>query len=121
MTPRPRPQRMPTLPQRRRPRRRRRRARICRQSGPCPRRPRRRRPMIDKWLPWLRLEVPLRRDASARFLPWIIALMVYLAATGGAAMVLLVDTVADWDRSLTTTLTLQVPADASPARLDITV
>lgn len=77
--------------------------------------------MIDRWLPWLRLEVPLRRDASSRFLPWIIALMVYLAATGGAAMLLLADTVADWDKSLTTTLTLQVPADTSPARLDLTV
>jgi cell division transport system permease protein len=77
--------------------------------------------MFGRWPPWLRLEVPLRRDASARFLPWIIALMVYLAAIGGVALISLGDTVGDWDRSLTSTLTLQVPADTSDARLDVTL
>jgi cell division transport system permease protein len=77
--------------------------------------------MIDRWLPWLRLDVPLRGDASARFLPWIIAVMVYLAAIGGVVMITLGDTISDWDRSLTSTLTLQVPADTSDARLTITV
>ena len=66
-----------------------------------------------------RLDLPLRRDASGRFLPWIIALMVYLAAVGGVALIWLGDTLSQWDASLTSELTLQLSADASPARLDM--
>jgi cell division transport system permease protein len=67
----------------------------------------------------LRLDLPLRQDASGRFLPWIIALMVYLAATGGVALIWLDDTLSKWDAALTSALTLQFPADASPARIDM--
>jgi cell division transport system permease protein len=77
--------------------------------------------MIGNRLPSLRLDLPFRRDASGRFLPWIIALMVYLAALGGVAMMSLGDTLGEWDKSLTSTLTLQVPADTSPARLEMTL
>lgn len=66
-----------------------------------------------------RLDLPLRRDASGRFLPWIIALMVYLAAVGGVALIWLGDTLSRWDESLTSELTVQISADASPARLDM--
>jgi cell division transport system permease protein len=66
-----------------------------------------------------RLDLPLRRDASGRFLPWIIALMVYLAAVGGVALIWLGDTLSQWDESLTSELTLQVPADASAARMEM--
>ena len=45
----------------------------------------------------LRLDLPLRRDASGRFLPWIIALMVYLAAMGGVGLIWLGDTLSNWD------------------------
>jgi cell division transport system permease protein len=69
----------------------------------------------------LRLDLPLRQDASGRFLPWIIALMVYLATTGGIALVWLGDALGNWDTALTSTLTLQVPADASQARIDMTL
>jgi cell division transport system permease protein len=65
-----------------------------------------------------RLDLPLRRDASGRFLPWIIALMVYLAAVGGVALIWLGDTLNQWNASLTSELTLQFPADASTARID---
>jgi len=68
-----------------------------------------------------RLDVPLRQDASGRFLPWIIALMVYLATTGGISLVWLRDALGSWDRALITTLTLQLPADTSQARLDMTL
>jgi cell division transport system permease protein len=67
----------------------------------------------------LRLDLPLRRDASARFLPWIIALMVYLAAIGGAALIWLSDTLKQWEASLSTAQTLQLPADTSQARVDM--
>ncbi len=74
--------------------------------------------MIGAWLGAPRLDLPLGRDASGRFLPWIVALMVYLAALGGAGLVLLGDALHDWDRALATTLTLQVPADATAARVE---
>ena len=67
----------------------------------------------------LRLDLPLRRDATGRFLPWIIALMVYLAAMGGTALIWLGDTLSQWDATLASALTLQIPADASPARIDM--
>lgn len=69
----------------------------------------------------LRLDLPLRQDASGRFLPWIIALMVYLAATGGVALIWLGDTLEKWDASLASALTLQLPADTSPARIDMAI
>ena len=68
-----------------------------------------------------RLDLPLRRDASGRFLPWIIALMVYLAAMGGVTMIWLGDTLRQWDATLSSSLTLQIPADASQARIDTAV
>ncbi len=74
--------------------------------------------MIGGWLSAPRLDLPLGRDASGRFLPWLIALMVYLSGLGGIGLMLLGDTLAEWNRSLTATLTVQVPADASAARLD---
>jgi cell division transport system permease protein len=67
----------------------------------------------------LRLDLPLRQDASGRFLPWIIALMVYLAAMGGAALIWLGDTLSQWDATLASALTLQIPADASQPRIEM--
>lgn len=66
-----------------------------------------------------RLDIPLRRDASSRFLPWIIALMVYLAAMGGVGLIWLGDTLSQWNASLASAMTLQVPADASQPRIDM--
>ena len=75
--------------------------------------------MIGSLTRRLRLDLPLRQDASGRFLPWIIALMVYLAAMGGIALIWLGDTLHSWDAALSSTLTLQVPADTSQARIDM--
>ena len=45
----------------------------------------------------LRTDLPLDRDAAARFLPWILGFMVYLAALAvGAALI--VDRLADLRR-----------------------
>jgi cell division transport system permease protein len=68
-----------------------------------------------------RLDLPFRQDASGRFLPWIIALMVYLGAIGGVGLIWLGDTLSQWDASLASALTLQMPADASPARIETAV
>lgn len=66
-----------------------------------------------------RLDLPLWQDASGRFLPWIIALMVYLAAIGGVGLIWLSDTLGKWDASLSSALTLQAPADTSQPRLEM--
>ena len=56
-----------------------------------------------------RSDLPLDRDAAAKFLPWILGFMVYLAALAvGAAMV--VDRLsANWQSGLTGNLTVEVP------------
>ncbi len=73
-------------------------------------------------------EVPLARDASARFLPWLIAFMVYLAALALLAAVAMDAMAARWQGDLQGRLTVQVPAPGDPtnaqarqARLDRTV
>ena len=55
----------------------------------------------------LRSDLPLDRDAAAKFLPWIIGFMVYLAALAvGTAMV--VDRLsANWQSGLTGNLTVE--------------
>jgi len=57
----------------------------------------------------LRSDLPLDRDAAAKFLPWILGFMVYLAALAvGSAMV--VDRLsANWQNGLTGNLTVEVP------------
>lgn len=57
-----------------------------------------------------RLDLPLNRDGSVRFLPWIVALMVYLASLALAGTLVVRDAVARWDRGLTGTLTVELPA-----------
>jgi cell division transport system permease protein len=71
-------------------------------------------------IPFLRERprLPLARRASAWFLPWTAALCVYLAALGGIGLVALGDSMRGWDASLAHKVSLQVPADASAARLN---
>lgn len=52
--------------------------------------------------------VPLGHDASSRYLPWIFALMVYLAALGVAVLFALHDGAERWSRGDTGALTVQV-------------
>jgi cell division transport system permease protein len=56
-----------------------------------------------------RLDIPLNRDSSVRFLPWIIALMVYLAGLALAGTLMLQGALQRWDRSLQGTLTVELP------------
>lgn len=59
-----------------------------------------------------RVDLPTDGDGSGRFLPWIIGLMVYLAALALAGMMALYDAVERWDSALAGTLTVQLPATA---------
>ena len=65
-----------------------------------------------------RLDLPLERDGSVRFLPWIVALMVYLASLALAGPLVVRDAVERWDRGLTGTLTVELPAASAGSRAD---
>jgi cell division transport system permease protein len=60
-----------------------------------------------------RQDIPLRRDGTARLLPWLIAPTVYLAAIAIAAMLALGGALAEWDRGLAGTMTVELPPNAS--------
>lgn len=55
-----------------------------------------------------RSDLPLKNDATSRFLPWMVALMVFLAAIGIAAVFVLGSLVDRWDRDVAGTLTVQI-------------
>jgi cell division transport system permease protein len=59
-----------------------------------------------------RMDLPTAGDGSGRFLPWIIGLMVYLAALALAGMMSLHGAIERWDSALAGTLTVQLPASA---------
>lgn len=64
-------------------------------------------------------DIPLNRDGSGRFLPWLIALMVYLAGLALAGTLVLNGALQRWDRSLAGTLTVQLPpAPTEPGKGD---
>ena len=58
------------------------------------------------------LDLPADGDGSGRFLPWLIGLMVYLAALALAGMMVLQGAIERWDSALAGTLTVQLPASA---------
>ncbi len=55
-------------------------------------------------------DLPFERDPLARFLPWLIAFMAYLAVLALAGVQMLNTTVGDWHRDLNGALTVQIPA-----------
>jgi cell division transport system permease protein len=59
----------------------------------------------------------LARDGSGRAMPWLIGLMVYLAALALAAFFIFQAAVERWDRGLAGTMTVQLPRPASGAPL----
>jgi len=65
--------------------------------------------------------LPMPRDAASRFLPWIVALMVFLAALALAAVMLLDASLDRWQADLTGTLTVQMPPLDEPAQTDTAV
>ena len=59
-----------------------------------------------------RSDLPLDNDSLSKFLPWLIAFMVFLAVLSMFGMLLLASTAARWDQGISGTLTIQVlPAD----------
>lgn len=54
-------------------------------------------------------DVPLARDASERFLPWLIAFMVYLATLALVAALVLHKAVESWDSGFAGEITVELP------------
>lgn len=61
-----------------------------------------------------RSDLPLERDALSRFLPWLIAFMVYLSILALAGMLVLDSTAKRWDKGISGTLTVQIPPAGGP-------
>jgi len=55
-----------------------------------------------------RSDLPLKGDATSRFLPWLVALMVYLSAIAVAGVLVLAGLVERWDHDVSGTLTVQI-------------
>ena len=62
-----------------------------------------------------RTDLPLHRDPSGRFLPWLIALMVYLAALALVCAMAMGKMVERWDSGLSGSITVQVPPPETSA------
>lgn len=65
-----------------------------------------------------RSDLPLKGDATSRYLPWLIAPMVFLSAVALAATFILNGLIGRWDRDVSGTLTVEVataPGDAAEA------
>lgn len=58
-----------------------------------------------------RTDLPLDKDALSRFLPWLVAFMVFLAALAQAGLVGLDQMAQRFDTGLAATMTVQIPAD----------
>ncbi|MGD9615551.1 MAG: cell division protein FtsX [Alphaproteobacteria bacterium] len=61
---------------------------------------------------------PLAGGAAGWFAPWLIALMVYVASLAGIGLILVDETLRASENLLARRLTVQVPADASAARVE---
>jgi len=71
--------------------------------------------------PWrLARDLPLDRDETSRFLPWIVAFIVFLTALALAASLVVGEAISAWNRGLTDAVTVQVPppARADPAAME---
>jgi cell division transport system permease protein len=58
-------------------------------------------------------DLPLDQDPGTRFLPWLIAFMVYLAALSVVATSIMQSVSARWERGVSDTLTVQIPPATS--------
>lgn len=64
-----------------------------------------------------RSDLPLKDDATSRFLPWLIAPMVFLSAVALAAAFTLTSLVGRWDIDVSGTLTVEIAAPSGSANV----
>ena len=65
-----------------------------------------------------RSDLSIQQDSLNSFLPWLIAFMVFLSMLALAGALVLHQVAARWERGITATLTVQVPAGADAAEDD---
>lgn len=63
-----------------------------------------------------RSDLPLDKDPHSRFLPWLIALMVFLSILAMAGLLALNTVAQRWDRGISGTLTVQIAPVDDPAK-----
>ena len=59
-----------------------------------------------------RTDLPLYQDSHSRFLPWLVAFMIFLAVFGLASIIVLKEVAKRWDRGVSGTISVQIPAAA---------
>ncbi|MEQ8733608.1 MAG: FtsX-like permease family protein [Rhodospirillaceae bacterium] len=71
----------------------------------------------------LRTDLPLGGDSASRFIPWLVAIMVFLGILSVSGVTVFDSILSGWSRSVTGTVTVQIPAlpasteeDANEAR-----
>ncbi|MCW9035729.1 MAG: cell division protein [Rhodospirillales bacterium] len=65
-----------------------------------------------------RTDLPLHKDPSNRFLPWLIAFMIYLATLATAGVMALDGLLSHWQAGVTHTLTVQISPNASEKKTE---
>jgi cell division transport system permease protein len=66
-----------------------------------------------------RNDLPLERDPSGRFLPWLVALMVYVAALALVCAMAMAKIVERWDSGLSGSITVQIPPPEAAGSPDL--
>ena len=66
-----------------------------------------------------RSDLLLDKDSLNRFLPWLIAFMVFLVILAMAGMLVLNATAARWDKGISGTLTVQITTSGSGCSIAI--
>jgi len=66
-----------------------------------------------------RNDLPLERDPSGRFLPWLVALMVYVAALALVCAMAMAKMVERWDSGLSGSITVQIPPPEATGSPDL--
>ncbi len=69
----------------------------------------------------LRSDLPLRGDTAGRFVSWLVMVLVFMAAFAVTVSAYVGVLLAEWDRGVTGTLTVQIPAGVSMSQLDAQV
>ncbi|AMW34228.1 FtsX-like permease family protein [Haematospirillum jordaniae] len=62
---------------------------------------------------WFRTDLPVATDPAGHFLPWLVAIMTFLAAMALTGALTLSSLSARWESTMTGTLTIQIPAMAA--------
>jgi cell division transport system permease protein len=69
----------------------------------------------------LRSDLPLRGDTASRFVSWLVVVLVFMAAFAVTVSAYVGALLTEWDRGVTGTLTVQIPASPSGSELDAQV